>query len=400
MRIHETHPLFPWEQLDDSPTIKTIKAFIEAIPDDRLLDALAQHRGNGRNDYPIRRLWGIVLLKVALRHPTMEATLAELRRNSDLRRILDIPSEDGVPKKWNMTRFFDTLGMQPFRGMLEEIFNRIVAMLGETIEELGAHTAGDATALSARAREGRGHFDEVTDGLPQPSGGRKEYLDDEGRVTKTYQWHGMKLHLLVDTKHEVAMSYVITPPSAGDGETLSTLLDKAEANLPDDRIETVAYDKAADSSRVHQDVAKRGIKPVVQMRELWKEEPLRLLPGHDGNSNVVHDEAGTLYCYDRVSDPMTLHRMAYVGHEASRGTLKYRCPARHEGWECPSDCRCNGSSKYGKTVRVRQELDLRRFPPIPRATKKFERLYKERTSVERVNARLKICNRSQQIASK
>jgi hypothetical protein len=39
---------------------------------------------------------------------------------------------------------------------------------------------------------------------------------------------------------------------------------------------------------------------------------------------------------------------------------------------------------------VKQEEDLRRFPSIPRATKKFERLYKGRTAVERVNARQKI----------
>jgi hypothetical protein len=41
-------------------------------------------------------------------------------------------------------------------------------------------------------------------------------------------------------------------------------------------------------------------------------------------------------------------------------------------------------------VRIRCEIDLRRFPPIPRATKQFERLYKGRTAVERVNARLKV----------
>jgi hypothetical protein len=35
-------------------------------------------------------------------------------------------------------------------------------------------------------------------------------------------------------------------------------------------------------------------------------------------------------------------------------------------------------------------MDLRRFPPIPRATQKFERLYDGRTAVERVNGRLKI----------
>ena len=51
---------------------------------------------------------------------------------------------------------------------------------------------------------------------------------------------------------------------------------------------------------------------------------------------------------------------------------------------------CNAGKSYGKTVRVKQEEDLRRFPPIPRATKQFERLYKGRTAVERVNARMKI----------
>ena len=41
-------------------------------------------------------------------------------------------------------------------------------------------------------------------------------------------------------------------------------------------------------------------------------------------------------------------------------------------------------------MRVKREIDLRRFPPIPRATRQFERLYKGRTAVERVNARVKI----------
>jgi hypothetical protein len=39
---------------------------------------------------------------------------------------------------------------------------------------------------------------------------------------------------------------------------------------------------------------------------------------------------------------------------------------------------------------VPRGVDLRRFPALPRATKKFERMYKGRTAVERVNARLKL----------
>jgi hypothetical protein len=97
-----------------------------------------------------------------------------------------------------------------------------------------------------------------------------------------------------------------------------------------------------------------------------------------------------VYCYDRVSQPMVRHKMAYIGHEPDRQALKYRCPAQHEGWEFPMSALCNAGKSYEKTVRVPREIDLRRFPELPRATKKFERLYKGRTAVERVNARLKV----------
>ncbi len=42
--------------------------------------------------------------------------------------------------------------------------------------------------------------------MPQASGGRKEYHDAEGEVTKVVEWFGFKLHLLVDVKHEVVLS--------------------------------------------------------------------------------------------------------------------------------------------------------------------------------------------------
>src|SRR4051794_41306809 len=39
---------------------------------------------------------------------------------------------------------------------------------------------------------------------------------------------------------------------------------------------------------------------------------------------------------------------------------------------------------------VARTLDLRRSPPIPRGTQQFERQYKGRTAVERVNGRTKV----------
>src|SRR4051795_6853226 len=390
MVIPAAKPLFAWDELEDSPSLQTIKQLLDALPDAKLLESLRNARGKGRNDYPVHVLWGVVVLRVVLRHLTTEAVLAELRRNAGLRALIGIDSEAGVPKPWNISRFEDTLGQEPHRTLLKAIFNGLIQRLGVAIPALGVDTAGDATALSARRKAAEGAAEEVEEGLPQASGGRKEYRDDDGKVTKVVEWFGFKLHLIVDIKNEVVLSYEITDTKAGDGETLPAVLGQAQANLPPGRIQTLAYDKAADSDEVHRDLNRAGITPVIQMRGLWTTEPERLLPGHDRTATGVHDELGTIYCYDKVSEPPVLHKMSFIGHEPERETLKYRCPARHEGWECPMSASCNAGKSYGKTVRVPREEDLRRFPPLPRAPKKFEQMYKGRTAVERVNARLKL----------
>ena len=391
MRIAQSKPLFAWDCLEDSPSLATLRQLLAVIPDARLLDSLRRARGKGRNDYPVHVLWGVVVLTIALRHADTEACLGELRRNEALRRLIGIESEEKVPSKWNLSRFEEALGREPHRTLLAEVFEKMTARLGEVVPDLGRQTAGDATGLSARRSSKRKKNPTAEEQrLPQASGGRKEYTDEEGRVTKVVEWFGFKLHLLVDAKHEVALAYQVTDTKAGDGETLPVLLGQARSCLPEGRIKTLAYDKAADTNPVHDLLAEHHIAPLIENRALWESEPERQLPGHDGRSNVVYDEAGTLYCYDKVSDPPVRHRMAYLGHEPARGTLKYRCPAKHEGWDCPMSPICNAGKRYGMTVRVKREIDFRRFPPIPRATKKFERLYKSRTAAERVNARLKL----------
>jgi Transposase DDE domain/Transposase domain (DUF772) len=388
--IHAAKPLFAWDELEDSPSLQTINDRRATLPDSKLLASLRTARGHGRDDYPVHVLWGVVVLRVALRHLTNEAMLAELRRKEPLRRLIGIASEARVPKKWNLSRFEEVLGQEPHRTHLKEIFNTLIRRLGAAVADLGVDTAGDATNPSARRKPEEAAEEESAEGLPQAGGGRKEYKDDDGRVTKVVEWFGFKRHLVVDVKHEVGLSYEITDTKAGDGATRPVILEQAEANRPADRIETMAYDKAADSDEVHQTLSDKGIKPLIPMRALWKTDPERLLPGHDGTSNVISDEAGTIYCYDKVSEPPGRHKMSYIGYEPERETLKYRRPAKHEDWECPMSRICNAGKSYGKTVRVPREVDLRRFPALPRATRKFEQKYKGRTAVERVNARLKI----------
>jgi Transposase domain (DUF772)/Transposase DDE domain len=400
MRLLTTDSLFAWEKLPDSPDLIALRFLLDLFPDQELLAALRAHRGKGRNDYPVHLAWRTHLTRYLLRHPTMEACLAELGRNPALRRVVGIEDGQAVPETWNMSRFLEVLGQAEHVKLLEGMFQQMAQGLGQAVPDLGRHVAGDSAALSARAGAAKDKPAAATGeaaageaALPQPAGGKKEYKDAEGKVVQTYEWFGYKFHLLVDVKHEVVLAWHITSAAGegtGDSSVLPLLLEKAKRVLPPGRIQTLAYDKAADDQKTHELLDKEGIRPVIEIRSMWKGEQERMLPHHDGNSNVVHDEAGTVYCYDKESDPPVKRKMSYIGHEKDRGTLKYRCPARHEGLECKSDPKCNGCGSYGKTVRVKCNLDLRRFPPLPRATQEFERRYDGRTSIERVNARTKI----------
>lgn len=392
MLIHATKPLFPWDELQTSPTLGTIRQALQAIPDAALLDALRRRRHNGCDTYPVSVLWGVLLLSILLRHTTTEACLEELRRNAPLRLLVGIESEDRVPNGWNLTRFLAVLGQAPYLDLLRDVFNHMVQRLGAAVPDLGRHTAGDSTGLSGRREPNATRVEaEIEDGLPQASGGRKEYKDYDGTVTKVVEWFGYKLHLLVDVRHEVVLSYHLTDTRAGDNECVGTLVEQAQANLPEDRIETLAYDKAADDTKVHETLHEAGIRPLIHNRACWpKDGEQEKTIGGRVPLHVVHDEAGTVYCYDTVSKVPVRRAMSYAGHEKSRGTLKYRCPAKVEGFRCASHKTCNAGKSYGLTVRVPQEIDLRRFPSIPRATPQFARLYKGRTSVERVNDRLKV----------
>jgi hypothetical protein len=390
LKIPITKPLFAWDALEDSPSLQSIRILLDAVPDHGLLQSLRDARGKGRDDYPVEVLWGTLLLAIALRHVSTDACLEELKRNPALRLLIGIETEEAVPDSDNMSRFLAKLGEEPHLTHLHAVFAAMVQRLGLVVGDFGKDTAGDSTGLSGRAAlSEKLRSAEAEQGLPQPTGGKKEYKDADGKVTHVVEWFGYKLHLLVDVKHEVALAYTITDTKAGDNELLADLVVEAKQNLPPQRLKTLAYDKAADDGAVHEFLHEEGIKPVIQNRNFDLEEPEKVLGGRTP-LNIVYDQAGTLHCYDRVSDTPVRHPMAFIGHEAERGTLKYRCPARHQDWECPSDALCNGERDYGLTVRVKQEIDLRRFPSIPRATKQFERLYDGRTAVERVNGRLKI----------
>jgi hypothetical protein len=297
VRLLTTDPLFAWEKLPDSPDLIALRFLLDLLPDQELLAALRAHRGKGRNDYPAHLLWRTHLTRYLLRHPSMEACLAELGRNPALRRVVGIEDGQAVPEPWNMSRFLEVLGQVQHVILLEQMSEQMVRRLTESVPDLGRHVAGDSAALSARAGAAKDQpavatgeaaageaaaatAEKPAAALPQPAGGKKEYKDDDGKVVRTYEWFGYKFHLLVDVTHEVVLAWHVTSAAgegSGDSSVLPLLLEKAKRVLPPGRIKTLADDQAADDQKTHELLDKEGIRPVIEIRSMWKEEQERML---------------------------------------------------------------------------------------------------------------------------
>lgn len=99
---------------------------------------------------------------------------------------------------------------------------------------------------------------------------------------------------------------------------------------------------------------------------------------------MVYDYKGTVFCCDPASGVQ--REMAYGWFEKDRKTLKYRCPAAHYGITCPGKCDCPAKSG----TRIVLDEDRRIFTPLARSSYKWEREYRHRTAVERVNSRIDV----------
>lgn len=390
--------LFSWKNVDASSDLDRLLFVLNVIPDKELMQVLEGARGRGRDDYPVRAVWNSVLAGVVFEHVSIESLRRELKRNGELRDLCGFDpllGKAAVPKPWAYTRFFRNL----FRHAkyVEKMFDDLVTALGKELPDFGVHLAVDGKAVESAGKPSKGKAD-----------GRRETDADWGKKTcqverggkvweKVKSWFGFKLHLIVDAQYELPVAFNMTRASVTDTEQLIPLMEDLRKKHPGmvKRAEHLDGDKGYDSENNNKVLWNEfGVKPVIDTRRMWKdgEKTRPLFPGRA--ANIVYDERGGVYCMGpSAAHPVDLEKrqMAFCGFEASRDTLKYRCPAAAYGLECPSfrDGTC-GKAPYGRIVRVPLSKDFRVFIPVPRDSCKWKRLYAKRSSVERVNSRLDV----------
>ena len=180
---------------------------------------------------------------------------------------------------------------------------------------------------------------------------------------KVKSWFGYTLHMIVDAVYELPIGFEVTKASVSEAPIMHKLFDQEKEKHPEliERCEYGIGDRGYDDGKLISKLwDENGIKSVIGIRNLWKdgEETKQI----EGKWDVVYDYKGRVFCVCAKSGDQ--REMAFGGFEESRGTLKYRCPARHYGF-C---CRGYEGCPVGKAVRIPLSVDRRVFTPLARSS--------------------------------
>jgi len=266
------------------------------------------------------------------------------------------------------------------------MFDELVNLLSEVLPDFGKSLAIDSKAISSLSKgknkntkvDGRRDLD--------ANWGKKKYsgIDKDGKAwEKIKKWFGYKLHLIVDSNYELPVAYELTGASNSDIKEGHKLIENFADKHPEiiDTCESLEGDRGYDDTKLIVKLYDEyGIKPVIDIRNMWKDpDATRIL---DGYSNIVYNYKGNVYCY--CPETGIRREMACGGFEKDRETLKKLCPAKHYGLKCKGCDKC----LVNHCIRISLDTNRRIFTPIDRASYKWKKDYKKRTSVERVNGRL------------
>ena len=339
------------------------------MPDREIVSKLIQIRGKGRNEYPIIPVWNSILIMPLIECSTVEQLRRELSRNSDLRKLCGFEDANYYygkcklvpPAKAYSNMFKNLKNIEP---LLKECFYKLRKFMYDNLKNFGKDTAEDGKIFLSKAK--RPEDSEGTDGRSESDADytfKQVYQKDAKGMTKTrrIKYFGFRVHILGDTKYELPIEYTVTKASLSERDQLIKHLEM----LPEDLInnmETLSADKGYDGKKIIEKIKEYGIKPVIDIKNSWK----------DGEKTRQYKNTNIIYTYDGkvsyVKDDGRIIPLKYLGYDKTKETLRY-------GYE-------------GRVYSIELTYEPKIFTPIARDSKKWKRIYNNRTAIERINGRL------------
>jgi len=355
-------------QIEILGDLERLRLALEGMDDEALMIRLETRRGNGRDDYPIRVLWNLIIAMKVFGHRTVASFRRELYRNSQLRVICGLSyfsrKRHLVPPHRVFTNFLKLLASM--QDEVDKMFTEAVMKLSEALPAFGENAAGDGKFLDSYANR--------QNKTPNPQAGDRaetdaqwgvkeyHYVDKNGKKqVKKESHYGFKAHIICDVKTELPMGYNVLAANSDEKKAMQDLL----AAMPEalrDRMKHLMLDRGYDSTKMIQVIKAAGITPIVDIRNCWKDGEVTK---QYKNTDMVYDYKGNVFFVDTCGNQ---HKMIYEGYDNQKKCLRY--------------------SYKRKIYKIYTSFDERVFLPVARDSIKFERLYKGRTAVERLNGRL------------
>jgi len=387
MAIISQTTLFSWKnEIDNLGDNERLVRVLDNLPDEELMRKLEKERGRGRNDFPIRAMWNMVIAMIVFGHGRFADIIREMKRNVQLRYICGF-NNGKTPDADNVSRFISKL--MKHEEDLVKIFCALSKKLYDLLPDFGESLALDSKwvwSLANRQSQRKG-----PDGRSETDAewGVKEYswVDEDGVVRSSKKkCFGFKIHLLVDVKYELPVAFIVTKANESDvtcGKALLKAISEDDSRKHIlERCRFFMADKAYDDEKLIETLKENEIKAVIDKRDMWQDEEEKEVP--DSNCSRYYDEHGNVYCYSEGMGER--HRMIPIGYDSDRDAQRFKCPVLHYGGTCCESETCT----LPKTIRVPLETDRRIFTEVGRTTYKWDRLYAGRTAVERVNSRLDV----------
>ncbi len=337
----------------------------EAAEYEPLLSRLQQYRHTGRKGYPIPAMWRAYQLQDLMSIRYANALVKILRSDARLRGLCGFG--DQAPSESAISRFFARIKLH--QDLVDEALNPVHDQLADTIDEsrhngelppnsppLGHIIAIDSTDIPAWVDTQKEPFSD-----PEARWGHRTNPKAPGGEEFFY---GYKLHLICDAHYGVPLTYEVLPANRNDSPTLPRLIDKLMKDHPNIRPRYLLADKGYDALSNHKHLDDLGIIPIIPLRDTDKEG--------------IYDKKGRPTCFGGKP-------MEYVGTDPAKGHL-FRC--RQKG--------CRLKDKIGLTtycdIEYYEDLEgdaLRKVGRLVRTTKRWKKLYRMRTVIERLFRSLK-----------
>lgn len=381
MNIVPQMTLFGESEFEELGDLERLQMVLASLPDNELIRQLYRIRGKGRNDWPCEAMWNSFIASFLFEHPTVEALLRELRRNSQLRKMCGfepktVKQKDGTykiytaPSSSSYSKFLQNL--QECSQELDDIFTKLVQFMYEHLEHFGEKLMVDGKAVQSYATKPGRSAKSGNRGEHDADWCRKTYTTtgkNGEKETKTVKWFGFRLHLIADASYEMPVAFEVTKASNSEIKETEKLLKNIKKENPE-MLDTCRYfmgDKGYDSTKLIELLESNEIAPVIDICNKWK----------DGEETHQYRKTDLIYNYKGevwyVNEKGEKIKLSYKGYDKHTDSLRYGFPPQ----------------KHDRRIfRIKCSEDRRIFTPVARDSHKWQRLYNMRSGVERINGRI------------